>query len=631
MTEPRTARLKPWSVISATVSDLRVMAPSFIPFAILFKLLVAAVFAPMVTGFFTLGVASTGSRTLGNGELLEFLLSPPGLASLVAIFAAILATSMSEHAGLMTIYARRRRGEALHTLGTIMEIVRRMPGILGMSAALLAVYLVCLVPLAAAGVWFFLTFLGSYDLNYLVQARPPAFWWGLAAEGSLLVAALALGLFFYIRLIVSLPVLLFQGKPPLAALREGSRMAAGSSMVMGRLLLVWIVITAATGLLLDGAMSLLGALAVQIAPGGVTTMATILGILAAVQLLLIAALSILVVSADAILVVHCYRELKGESTVTAPALSPRVQTAERARLARWILWAAAVVFALISVLTSLALVESAGLQDEVVITAHRGASAVAPENTLSAIEKAIEMGADYAEIDVQEIADGTIVVFHDTDLVRVTGLDRKIWEVTSGDLEGLDAGGWFSPEFAGEPIPTLQEAIETARGRIGLNIELKLHGHEKRLVESVVEMVETAGFEGECVLTSLERKAIMRVRELNPRLEIGYIVYQKAGDVSRLGVENLMLKASLATDAAIVAAQGQGQQVHVWTVNDRAKISEFLDRGVDGILTDYPDRVTAVLAERRDLSDLERVILYAHHKRSLLGSGPLRRTLGEWW
>jgi glycerophosphoryl diester phosphodiesterase len=553
------------------------------------------------------------------------------MGSLVILAAVILTTTMSERAGLMTIYARRRRGEAIQALGIILEVVRKMPGILGMTAALLTVYLLCLVPLAAAGTWYFLAFLSSYDLNYLFQARPPAFWWGLAAVGTLLVAALALGLFLYIRLILALPALLFQGKSPLAALLEGVRVARGSGLVMTRLLLIWIVITTGVGLLLDGAMNLLGILAGEMAPGGVTTMATLLGTLAAMELLVIAALSFLVLSADAILVVHCYRELRGDSTVTAPALQPRLPAGERTRLARWVLGAAVVAFALFSITTSAALMERAGLRDDVIITAHRGASAVAPENTLSAIEKAIELGADYAEIDVQEIADGTVVVFHDSDLVRVAGLDRKIWTVTSEELQGLDAGGWFSPEFAGEPVPTLQEAIETARGRIGLNIELKVHGHEKRLVESVVETVEAAGFEEDCIITSLKREAIMKVRELNPRLEIGYILYQKAGNVSRLGVEHLMFSTRLATDAAIVAAQGQGKQVHVWTVNDRKQMSGLLDRGVNGILTDYPDRLKEVLAERRELTDLERVILYAHHKRSLLGSGSLGRRLGDWW
>ena len=97
--------------------------------------------------------------------------------------------------------------------------------------------------------------------------------------------------------------------------------------------------------------------------------------------------------------------------------------------------------------------------DRVEVTAHRGSSSSAPENTLSAIRQAIADQADYAEIDVQETLDGVIVVLHDSDLMRVTGKKLNIWETTFAKARKLDAGSWFSPEFAGEKIPTLEEAI----------------------------------------------------------------------------------------------------------------------------------------------------------------------------
>jgi len=135
--------------------------------------------------------------------------------------------------------------------------------------------------------------------------------------------------------------------------------------------------------------------------------------------------------------------------------------------------------------TSYGLLESGDLEDRVTIVAHRGSSKAAPENTLAAIERAIEDGAHYAEIDVQETADGVVVVLHDTDLKRLTGLDKKIWEATYDEIRELDVGSWFSPEFAGERIPTLLETFEFADRRIPLIIELKLNGHEQNLVESL--------------------------------------------------------------------------------------------------------------------------------------------------
>src|SRR5262249_52464607 len=109
----------------------------------------------------------------------------------------------------------------------------------------------------------------------------------------------------------------------------------------------------------------------------------------------------------------------------------------------------------------------------VLVTAHRGNAHAAPENTLAAIRKAIESGADYAEVDVQRTADGVVVLLHDRDLKRVAGDSRRLDTLTHAEVRKLDVGSWFDPSFAGERVPTLAEVIELAGGRMKLNIELK--------------------------------------------------------------------------------------------------------------------------------------------------------------
>ncbi len=116
---------------------------------------------------------------------------------------------------------------------------------------------------------------------------------------------------------------------------------------------------------------------------------------------------------------------------------------------------------------------------QVDITAHRGSSIEAPENTLEAIELAIANGATYAEIDVQEISDGTIVLFHDKNIKRITGEDIPIWELTKEYLPRLDAGSWFDESYSHARIPTLENVITQTESKIKLNIELKSHGHER--------------------------------------------------------------------------------------------------------------------------------------------------------
>lgn len=233
----------------------------------------------------------------------------------------------------------------------------------------------------------------------------------------------------------------------------------------------------------------------------------------------------------------------------------------------------------------------------VLVTAHRGSSAEAPENTLSAIRLAIAQGADWVEIDVQEASDGTLVVVHDTDLLRVAGDPRGVWELARADLAKLEAGAWFSDRFAGEPIPTLAEVLDLARGQIGLNIELKLHGHERRLVEGTLDLLQAANMGGDYLMTSLELDALRRVKTLAPHMRIGWIVETDPGDPRRLGLDALSLALPLATPGLIRACQAAQVETHVWTVNDRSEMLRLIELGVTSIITDTPAVLRQVLAE----------------------------------
>lgn len=245
----------------------------------------------------------------------------------------------------------------------------------------------------------------------------------------------------------------------------------------------------------------------------------------------------------------------------------------------------------------------------VLVIAHRGSSAAAPENSLAAIRQAIEDGADYAEIDVQETADGVVVVLHDSDLQRITGLQRRIWEVTYEEVAGLDAGSWFDATFAGERIPTLQQAIEVARGRIGLNIELKFNGHDQQLAERVVQIVQEQGLASEAMIMSLDLEGLRTVRAIDPELEIGALVAQSVGDLLRLDVDFVAFEEGRVSREIVGELRGAGKKVFLWTINDPGAMLGFLALGIDGIITDVP----AVLVKLRDeidaLPTVERLVL----------------------
>lgn len=238
------------------------------------------------------------------------------------------------------------------------------------------------------------------------------------------------------------------------------------------------------------------------------------------------------------------------------------------------------------------------LLNKTLIAAHRGYSSEAPENTIPAFEEAISNMSDYVELDVQETKDGKIVVLHDSNLKRVAGINKNIWNLNYADIADVDVGSWFSEDFVGVTIPTLEEVMEMAKGRLKLNIEIKLTGHEKNIEKSVVKIIEKYGMENDCVVTSFQAKALKKVKEANPDIQTGYILHVAYGDFSSLDyADALSVNYSFATELLIDEAHSTGKKVYVWTVNTSEAINNMINNGADMIITDDP-----VLAKETILS-----------------------------
>jgi glycerophosphoryl diester phosphodiesterase len=180
-------------------------------------------------------------------------------------------------------------------------------------------------------------------------------------------------------------------------------------------------------------------------------------------------------------------------------------------------------------------------------------------------------------------------------------------------------GSWFGPAFAGERVPKLTEVIQLCRGKIRLNIELKFFGPDRRLTQKVADMVRQQSVEADCLITSLDYEALREVKRHNPRLRTGLIVAHAFGDISRLDVDALSVRADFLSDDVLRSAQRLGREVHVWTVNDAGQMTRLMKRGVDNIITSDPDLAVRVRGAWADLTGSERLVVAA---RVLLGLEP---------
>jgi len=243
----------------------------------------------------------------------------------------------------------------------------------------------------------------------------------------------------------------------------------------------------------------------------------------------------------------------------------------------------------------------------VVVIAHRGFSGAAPENTLAAFSKAIETGCDMIEMDVQLSRDGEVVVIHDDTLDRTTNGKGKVSQHTLQDLKTFDAGLWFSPQFTEERIPALKEVLKLTCGKIPLAIELKKGDLGQYtifdLADRALAEVEKAGCLDQVVFSSFDRTALERILEKNSRMPVAYIVNKPWNSplelTGKYPIPILSCRQTVLTKDNLAEAHQAGLKVNVWTVDTEPEMELFMDLGVDGIITNHPDRAINVLKKRQ--------------------------------
>jgi len=236
-------------------------------------------------------------------------------------------------------------------------------------------------------------------------------------------------------------------------------------------------------------------------------------------------------------------------------------------------------------------------KEKVLIFAHRGASNLAPENSLKAFKKAIELKADFIEFDVQRTKDGEIVIMHDANTFRTTGYAGILEKMTLKQLKQLDCG-------QGEKIPTLNELIEVAKGKIGLNCEIKSKG----LAEKVVDIFRDANLIDSTIISSFKHSELLKIQKLEPKLKLASLNPTRTGWIVSWFSRRTMLKTAiqnqfyainplylLVSNKFVKKAHDKNLMVFPWTIDSKTAIENLVKIRVDGIVTNNISRVKEVL------------------------------------
>lgn len=606
------------TLVSLVWRDFRQSRRPLVVFSFVFELAKVWLIAPVVALGLAAVLSFAGHIAVSNKDVLDFFLTPGG--ALFAFWALCVTVCLQffEQAGIMSLVTLIGSGEPRGVAGILAAAFPRPARVAKLGLMKLAVISVVLLPFVLVLWGIYKGFLSRQDINYYLAGRPPEFWIAVVAGSLTLLGALFVCAFLLVRWSFALPIILFENVSPVAALGMSQERVRGAFWRVGACLIGWMLGSIIFGYLLESGFRMVASYLLGTAgekPIGLLLALLILqgGILATWSFITVVGLA---------LVTKRLNDMRKAQLGIGQAEIPTGGAPNREEFGNQ-KWRLNLVLLPIMIVAPITLWANLGRYSAggppVMVTAHRGHSRGALENTLSAICKAIESGADFAEIDVALTADGVVVLLHDRDLKRVAGDPRRVDEISFEEICKLDVGSWFGADFRGERVPTLSEVIQLAKGKIKLNIELKFYGSEKRLTREVAQLIDDLNFENDCIVTTFNYEAVVDLKHYNSGIRAGLIIAHALGDVSRLDLEVLSVRADWLTDQVLHQAHRRGREVHVWTVNSPVEMARLIKRGVDNIITDDPDELVRVRNEWNSLTETERILLAS---RMLLGLEP---------
>lgn len=236
------------------------------------------------------------------------------------------------------------------------------------------------------------------------------------------------------------------------------------------------------------------------------------------------------------------------------------------------------------------------------VIAHRGFSGIAPENTLAAFQKAIDAGVEYFELDIHKTKDDSVVVIHDSSVDRTSSneMKGKVEEMTYAELSRVRAGysGKFGDKFSDEKVPTLREALQLAKGRIKVCLEIKVTGAEEQVMQTLKELK----MKDEVIIFSFLYPALAKIRQLDKNIDILYLI--GAADETTIDYAKVINAQAIGagggrplTKEYVDKVHANGLEIWRWTVDDETAMKQLIGIGVDGIISNFPDRVLKLIKQ----------------------------------
>ena len=516
-------KIKQRQIIKNTYRNFKWNFKRLVFFEIMYKLLAVFIFIPINYYILNKAISKTGVHTISNEELISFGLSSKGIVGIFLIVVVSFIAIFIEMAILTYIANKSHKESNVNLLEATINSIKIIPKKINM-------YMFFLVILS--GVIGPITGIGLYS-SLIRELTIPSFIkieLSKSMSGKILFMLIMASMFLILlKWVLSIPAVVIEKVSLKEAFRNSKYIYQNSRFKIFYYLVCWIIINLVLRGVLLGLYYIGGYIAIILL--GISGILTSIFIFIYITLFLVGYVILSVINLPLFIsfLVELYYEYRCYDIEEREFKSIKEYESNKIyifinKYKKYVNTIGVSVFCIMVISMATAAIKDRVIDKDIAITAHRGSSIKAPENSKSSIEEAILEGADYAEIDVMTTKDEEVVLFHDSSLKRIDGTNRSIKDMTLDEVVKVDNGSYFSPEFSGERIPTLDEIMQLSKGNIKLNIELKTVNKEDKLPEKVVEIIRKYHMEDQILLSSMDYDAIQKAKEMNPRLGVGYII-----------------------------------------------------------------------------------------------------------
>lgn len=577
-----------------SIRDFRDTYKKHLLFEYLYLLLTSSVIMPIISFIFNRIIRVVGSGSVLNGEVYQVGLSYTGAAGLIAIGLVAVLALFIEFGVVITIAQQHYFGKEVLISDAVLTTLRQTPKLFGFGIIQLLFFLLFFVPFIDSPLSSSLFALFNVPIFFNSRILNSSFMM-LALYGILFLA----GVYIILRWIFVLHFIMIEGKTIRRAIRSSLALTKGKRLAIFIHLFILNAVVFTLGFVAISSVAYLPSwLDINVLKAMTDhyslTLSTVLTYM----------FTLLLVPVNIIFLTRLFYhfsfrqgvmprdQLRVYESRFAGSIEKRLLAFIKGRTRKRLLYVT-----ILASYLALALFVSYAANDNLVyvkwsvlLSAHRGDTQSAPENSLQAVRSSVEQGVDAVEIDVQLTKDGVVVLHHDYNLLRMAGVAKRVSELTYDEVARLNIGNRGGELDQIERIPMLAEVLAEVQGKAKLIIDLKSYGPGEELARQVVTLIEQFEMVQDCYIQSFDRQTLQQIRQLNPDIKIGQIIYFAVGDLSLLDVDFYTVEQVMLTEQLVESAHKKGREVWVWTVNSERNLKEVLKFEIDGIITDYPAR-----------------------------------------